>query len=223
MGDYLPQREAELLEWLKQFAAWMVLHGAAHGFTPAEITEVQTRVAALEAAYDDCNAKENAYRAGVQLKKHSFADTVALTRADVKRLQADPAMNDAERADAGITVPDTEPTQSDPDTILTTARPSVLIDWSVPLQAMIHYGFNPHNEHENARPSIAQGVVIQYHRGGIPENPDDWKELTFDKHSPYIYVVNETEPTDYAFRACWIDDNLRKGPYGEPAVCTVSV
>ena len=221
--DYLPRSEAELLEWLKQFVVWMVVHGSAHGFSNAEITELQTKVAAFEAAVEDCDAKENAYRACVQTKKLSGAETVGLTRADVKRLQADPNMTDADRADAGITVPDTEPTPTDADAILIIERPSVLLDWSVPLQVMIHYGFNPHNEHENARPSIAQGVVIQYHRGGLPENPDDWQELIFDTHSPFIHILHETEPTDYAFRACWIDDNLRKGPYGEPAVCTVNV
>ena len=221
--DYLPRNEAELLDWLKQFAAWMTLHGADHGFTLAEITDVQTRVTALETAYEECGIKETAYRAGVQLKKHTFSDAVAITRADVKRLQADPAMTDADRADAGITVPDTQPTATDPESIRAIPRPLLELDWSIPLQVMIHFGFNPHNEHENARPAGTKGVHIQYHRGGLPEHEADWKDLDSDTHSPYVYILHEDTPTDYAFRACWLDSNLRKGPYGEPSVCTVSV
>ena len=223
MGDYLPQSMAELLEWLKHFVAWMVAHGAAHGFTNAEITELQTKVVALEAACLDSDVREAAYHAGIQTKKLSGAETVALTRADVKRLQASPTMTDADRADAGLNVADTEPTALSADYIREIDRPSVLADHSVPLQVTLHWGFNPHNEHENAKPKGVYGVHIQYHRGGIPENPDDWKDLDSDTHSPYIHILNEAQPIDYAYRVCWLDNNLRKGPYSDPAVCTVSV
>ena len=221
--DYLPQSIAELLAWLKAFVAWMVAHGAAHGFTNAEITELQTKVSAFEAAIEDCDAKENAYHASVQAKKHSGAEAVALTRADVKRLQADPTMTDADRADADITVRDAEPTPLSPDYVRELGRPSALGDWSMPMQLTLHWGYHPHNEHENAKPEHIYGVHIQYHIGGVPSNPDDWKDLDNDTRSPYIHQPHLTEPTTIAYRVCWLDNNLKKGPYSDPVVCTISV
>ena len=222
-NDYIPRSEAERIAWLKHFDAWMAAHGASKGFTPAELTALNTDVTEADSAYEDSGVKEAAYRAGIQLKQHSIADATGLSRDYVKRLQANPTMTDAERADAGITVPDTTPTPADPDAIEQHDPPDCVLEFDKRLRVTIHFGLNPHDESHNARPAGTFGALIQYHRGGIPEHEDDWATLDIDTRSPYVHIVHEDTPTTYAYRACWVDKKAKKGPYGDPAVCTVSV
>jgi len=233
--DYIPASEAEMIAWLKRFATWFTTNGASHGFTPAEVTEVVTLIGDADTAAGDCDIKEAAYRAGVQTKRNALAGALALTRADVKRLQAAPTMTDADRADAGITVPDAQPTKSSEETVRELTLPILILDWSKPLQVILHWGTNPGDESNNAKPPNILGVQIQYHRGGIPaksnppdlpislEHEADWLTLDIDTRSPYIHIVHDDVPTTYAYRVCWMDNKGNKGPYCAPAVCTVSV
>ena len=223
MGDYIPSTEAERIAWLGRFNTWMAANGASYGFTPAEVSELDTLVTTADTAYEDSADKEVAYRAGIQLKKHSMADALTLSRADVKRLQAAPSMTDTVRAEAEITIPDTIPTTESPDVVQEMTPPEIVLDFSKRLRVTIHFGLNPHDENHNGKPDGILGAQIQYHRGGLPEHEADWQILDFDTASPYIHVIHEDTPTTYAYRTCWVDTRQNKGPYGDPAVCTVSV
>jgi len=132
-------------------------------------------------------------------------------------------MTDAERAAAGITVPDATRTAASPDAIRTMDPPSLRLDFSKRLQVIIHCGPNPHDERHNGRPHGTIGCEIQFHRGGIPEHEADWVTLDIDTESPFIHIIHEDEPTTYAYRACYIGKDLKRGPFSNPATCTVSV
>ena len=121
------------------------------------------------------------------------------------------------------------------DDIRTMDPPSIRLDFSKRLQVIIHWGPNPHDERRNGRPQGTIGCEIQFHRGGIPaklNSPDlpislehevGWVTLDIDTESPFIHTVHEDEPTTYAYRACYISKDLKRGPFGNPTVCTVSV
>ena len=221
--DYIPTTEAERIAWLKRFDTWMQANGASYGFTPAELAEIHTLVTAAETAHENCKVLEITYRAGVQQKKHTLADALTEARADVKRLQAAPNMTDEVRAEAEITVPDETPTTTSADAVEEITPPETVLDWSKRQRVTVHYGLNPHDENHNGKPDGIIGAQIQFHRGGIPEHEADWQILDIDSASPYVHVVHEDVPTSYAYRACWVDTRRNKGPYGDPAVCTVSV
>ena len=53
MPDYIPTNEAEKIQWLTNFAAWLTINGAAHGFTPAEIAAFNMAVADATTAVTD--------------------------------------------------------------------------------------------------------------------------------------------------------------------------
>ena len=221
--DYIPSSERDRVAWLNHFAAWMTTYGAAHGFTPAEIAEVVAAAADAEAAYNDSITAQAASRAAVVTKQHKISDAISLARDDVKRLQADPNTTDGDRAEAGITVPDTIKTPSSPMDVHEVPSPGFYLDFGRRHEVTVHVGLNPHNEHENARPSCAVGAMVQYHLGGIPENEDDWVNLSIVTDSPYVHTIHESQPTTIAYRACWVGKKMNLGPYGDPAVCTVSV
>jgi hypothetical protein len=223
MPDYIPREEAARIAWLERFAVWMNAHGTTHGFSPGEVAEIVTAVTDASTAMEDNETAQAAARAATVAKNSTLAVATDRVRQGAQRLQIDPNTTNAERAAVGITVRDKVRTLTSPDAVRELVPPDVRLDFSKRLQVTIHWGLNPHNEHENARPAGTLGVQIQYHRGGIPEHEHDWITLDIDTESPFIHVVHEDTPTTYAYRACWIDKKANKGPYGDPAVCTVSV
>ena len=227
MADYIPRGEAEKIRWMWRLMVWLADNGAAyaikHGFTLDEVCAYYFVVFQAKLAADSAAEKEVAYRAGVVAKREAVGAAIARSRDFVRRLQAQPSMTDAVRAEAGITVPDTAKTAESPDAVEELTPPEVVLDWSKRQRVTIHFGFNPHDENHNAKPAGVHAAQIQYHRGGIPEHEADWVTLDIDSASPYIHVVHEDEPTTYAYRACWVSKHLKRGPYGDPAVCTVSV
>ena len=82
---------------------------------------------------------------------------------------------------------------------------------------------NPGNEKENGNPRGVSGVRLEIAYGGLPTSNDGWKLLDHDTESPYLHVVNNNEPVTVAYRARWMSRNLKPGPPGEGAQCTVSV
>ena len=221
--DYIPTTEAERIAWLERFNIFMQANGASYGFTPAELAELDSEVTAARTAFNDCITLEVAYRAGVQLKKHTLADAISEARGDVRRLQVAPNMTDEVRAEAEITVPDEIPTTTTATAVGETDPPEIVLDFSRRQRITIHFGPNPGNEKLNGKPEGVYAAEIQFHRGGLPEHEADWQFLEIDTASPFVHVVHEDVPTTYAYRACWVDTRRNRGPYGDPAVCTVSV
>jgi len=227
MADYIPSGEAAKIRWMWRLMAWLArdgaVHGLAHGFTIDEVCAYYFVVLQAKLAADSAAEKEGAARAAMVTKRYAIADALSLVRGSVKRLQANPAMTDADRADAGLTVPDPTKTATDPEYVRELPLAILVLDWSKPLQVILHWGTNPGDESNNARPANILGVQIQYHRGGVPEHESDWLTLEIDTRSPYIHVLHEDEPTTYAYRVCWMDKKGNKGPYCDAAICTVSV
>ena len=223
MADYIPSGEAARIGWLVRFAGWFDLHGTDYGFTHSEVSTLVHQVDHTESAVRDSGDLGLVYRASVLAKREGIAAAITRSRDFVRRLQAQPGMTDAVRAEAGITVPDPTKTAVSPQAIEEITPPDVVLDFSKRLRVTVHFGLNPHNENQNAKPEGVHAAQIQYHRGGLPEHEADWQILDIDSASPYTHIVHEDEPATYAYRACWVDKKLNHGPYGDPAVCTVSV
>ena len=155
MADYIPKDDAGRVNWLTNFAAWLTLHGGAHGFNPTEIANMSSAASAAQTGLTNHIGQQAAARAATQTKNLNIATAIDMARADAQRLQHDPNMTDADRAGAGITVPDTTPTPGGTGAggdILRIAPPMLLLDFNVRRQVTVHWGPNPSDEHNNARP-----------------------------------------------------------------------
>ena len=223
MPDYIPRGEASRILWLSNLAAWLNAHGATHGFTPAEISAFNTAATAAKTALSDNVALKAAARAGTTTKKAAIAAALEMARDNVRRIQSAPNTTDGDRGAAGITIPDTNPTPTPADAILTIEPPLLVLDFSVRHQVSVHWGPNPANEQQNGRPAGTTGCQIQTARGGIPEAEAGWTHLELVTRSPFIHTVHEDAPTTYAYRARYVGKKLKNGPFSAPATCTVSV
>ena len=223
MADYIPRSDEEKAIWLNQFSNWLLANGASHGFSVAEMDAMRAAATVAMDALTDMETARAAARAATAAKNTAMGAAVALARENAQRLQNWPTVTDADRADAGITVPDTTPTAADPDAILTVSAPLLLLDFSVRRQVTVHWGPNPSNEQQNGRPAGVIGCQVEYALGGIPADESAWRVLETDTDSPCIHSVSETTPTTIAYRARYVGKNLKLGPYGDPAECTVTL
>jgi len=223
MSDYIPKDEPSKLLWLENAATWLTANGGSHGFTPAEIAAFSTVVGDASTSMTNNVTAQLAAKAATAAKNTAFAAAIALARDNAQRLQNDPTMTDEERAAAGLTVRDPTKTATPADDVMTIAPPLLLLDFNIRRQVTVHWGPNPSDERNNGRPAGTIGCQVQYARGGIPVDESQWVALDVDTDSPVLHIVADTTPTTYAYRARYVGKNVKFGPFGDPAVCTVSV
>jgi hypothetical protein len=222
-AHYIPDDDMGKLLWFQAFNTWFQAHGAAHGFSPADIAELTAKTAEFDAAIVANEKAKAASKAATAGKNAARAALATLARQHAQRLQTDRTMTDGERAAAGLTVPDTTPTPTDREAIFAIVPPLLLLDFSIRRQVTIHWGPNPGNERNNARPAGVFGCDIQCARGGEPEDEAGWMQIDISTKSPSTHHVQDTVPTTYAYRARYIAKTGKRGPFGDPATCTVSV
>lgn len=223
MPDYIPQREAEAIIWLTNFNTFVQANGPEFGLTPAQMADLQTAVNDLAAGLINVADAEASFRSAVAAKNANKADAITLARQIAQFLQNNPSMTDAERGQAGLTIPDTIPTPGSGADIPALPPPLLLLDFSQRNQVTIHWGTNPGDERQNAKPSGVLGVQIDWARGGIPANESSWAALDRDTASPYVASFTESTSITVAFRARWIGKDLSTGPAGDPVTCSLTV
>ena len=227
MHDYIPSKDIDRVGWLLHFGRWLTDNGGAnalaHGITWAQAFECHSQAghaaSAVTAAYI---IQAEAHAAAID-KDQAIAKAEATARAYAQKLQHDLDMTDADRAAAGITVPDLNHTPPPPDTVAEMEPPLLLLDFHLRHQVSIHWGPNPGNEHQNTKPRGVMGCELQYARGGIPTEDTGWISLGLDTDSPMLHHPADMVPTLYAYRARYVDKKLNYGNFGDPVECTVSV
>jgi hypothetical protein len=223
MHDYIPTTDEEKVRWFAKFAVWLAANGVAHGFTPAQITAFQTLASQSNTALDAHLVAKDAARAATSTKNVAIGEATALARDYAQKLQHDLNMTDADRANAGLTLPDSSPTPTSSLSLNEMTPPLLLLDFSIRRQVIIHWGMDPINEHLNARPAGTIGAEIQYAIGGIPAQETGWTTLELDTESPAVHHLNITTPTTIIYRARYVGKNLQYGNFDDPVQCTVSV
>lgn len=222
MADYIPADDAGRVEWLLNFASWLTTNGVNHGLTPNEITQFNGLSNSAAASVANSATQQALARAAVAGKKTELGKAAAMARDLAQRVQHHSTTTDADRAAAGITVHDANKTPTSTEKILTIHAPLIDLDHGVRRQVTVHWGPNPTNEHQNARPSGVIGCEIQVAKGGIPTDEALWTILETDTESPFIHIIHETTPATFAYRARYVSKNLKHGPFSDPVVCTVS-
>ena len=245
MADYIPGKETDKIAWLLTFGRWLTdddgANALAHGFTWEQACGFYASAFQASLALMNARKTQGLARAATIHKNQTIGEAVALARDYVGKLQHDLTMTDAERAAAGITVSDTTKTAATPDAIAMIPPPLLVLDFSIRHQVSVHWGPNPGNEHQNAKPAGVLGCEIQYAQGGLPQEESGWTTLGLDTDSPMIHHVENRDveyrdrpalvprlgqslySTTYVYRARYVDKHLHYGNFSAPAECTVSV
>jgi hypothetical protein len=196
----------------------VVTNQVAWDIPAAQVTALTTRRAAYEPLYTKSQEKDNRTRGDVLRHRQMRQTYEKEIRAFAKAyLLYNPLVSDDQRLEMGFPPCDTQPTPTAPDYVANLEPPILLLDWSKKSQVTAHFGINPSNEKQNAKPTAIAGAKIWYR---VESGPWNW--VADDSNSPYTHNFAITEPQNVEYRAQWFDKKGRIGPFSETAKCTVT-
>jgi hypothetical protein len=220
-ADYIPQADAAFDAWLANFETFALSNLVGLGLVAGDVAPVTAARVAWVAGYTSHVAAQNAAQAARQTKDAARQAVELAVRPLVRRLQASPSVDNAERAALGITVPDSAPTPAGPPT----TRPVVRIDSSERQRHTLHFA-DAETPNRKARPPGVQGVEIWVHTAAVgtvaPVDPASYRFETLDTRTPHVI---EFDPVDagknahYILR--WVNTRGEKGPWSETATATI--
>ncbi len=219
---YIPDQDDAFEAWFSAYLQYAAANAVALGLTPAQVLEIQTAKIVWSLSYSNALAVKNTYQAAVETKDEKREAGETVIRKYTGMIQKRPETTDAQREGLGITVPDREPTPTDPNLILQEPPPLSLVDTSQRLQATIHFGPNPSDERQNPKPYFVLGAEIWYHLGPAPTEVTAYQLLALDTNSPYVHSFGGLTAVTVTYRLRWLDKLGRPGPFGDPVTVTIS-
>ncbi len=215
--DYIPQNEAELITFAKNFQSKTAAAPDGFALSAAENTALSDAIDAFERDFDDNNATQTAARAARQLKDDSKVVLVAALRSQSQKAQTSD-ITDEQRADLGLTVKDDIKTSVGvPET-----RPVIEIDTSQPLRHTINFYDN--ESESRGKPDGVRGAEIYVKIGGeAAMEADDYKYLGTDTATPYLAThkaENVGQQAHYMLR--WVNTKGEPGAWSNVETATIT-
>ncbi len=221
MADYIPAPDGDFNSWQENFVTYANANLVNLGLLPADMTPVTTAQGSWKTAYPAHVAAAAAAQAARQTKDAARAAYLGAIRPLVRRLQASPAVSDAERAALGISVPDTTPSPVGPPK----TRPVVNVDARQRLQHTIHFA-DEATPTRKAKPAGVMGAEIWVHVLAVgqptPGDPATFDFVALDTRTPYVLdfdAANGGQNAHYLLR--WVNPTGQKGPWSETASVTI--
>ncbi|NOT00490.1 MAG: hypothetical protein HOP29_07670 [Phycisphaerales bacterium] len=217
-NDYIPRADAEFDGWQANFVAYANAHLADLGLVAGDIAPVLTATAEWGTAYAAHVSAAAAAHAARQTKDGRRSSLEALIRGLVRRLQAGPAVDDAERQALGITVRDAVPTIAGPPV----TRPVVRVEPGQRLRHVVAFT-DEATPTRTARPAGVMGAEVWVKIGGPPPvDPGECTFLALDTRTPYMAEYSGADGNKTAhYLLRWVSTRGDKGPWSETASATI--
>jgi len=222
-NDYIPGSDTGFQAWVDNFVTYAAAHGVDLGLSPGETDSLTAAQADFETKMAaNVNAQQSAQSAR-QAKDDSRDALESLVRTLVKQLQASPAVDDAERAALGITVPDRVRTAATGDI---TTRPIGVVDTSQRLRHEIRFS-DEATPTRRAKPAGVMGceiwVKVTAAGEAAPTSADELRFLSLDTASPYIAEFDGADGGKTAhYMLRWTKSSGEKGPWSETVSATIT-
>ena len=175
--------------WLLNFLTQLGANLAQVGLVAADVAPLDTAYNNFDAAYQACEVARLASRASTSTKIIRRAESDAILRPLIRRINNHPGMDDGLRSLLGLS----------PEHALDVPLPISELEPSVYLRAsggqvFVHWGPDPRNERENGKPLGVKGANI--YRKKVGES--DFAMISFATRSPYVDTVTG-EAQDYTY------------------------
>lgn len=221
MPDYIPGGDAPFDAWLENFTTYAGANLVALGLVAGDLTPVTTAESVWKSAYPAHIAAIAAAQSARAAKDDARTGVEAAVRPLVRRLQASPAVSDAERAALGITVPESPAAPPGPPT----TRPVVRIDSSQRLRHTIHFS-DETTPTRIAKPAGVSGAEIWVKTSPVadppPAGPSGLTFIALDTRTPYTLDFEGGDGGKNAhYMLRWVSTTGEKGPWSETATATV--
>lgn len=221
MPDYMPNSDADLMQWIKTFCEYAEAHAADLGLTEAELEAVTARRPIWEAAYNMHLMAQNAAM-GARVEKDNQRGAIqAAIRPVAARIQSYAGTTDTDRAALGITI---RRTTQQPSTVSESDRPIAFIDVSQRAKHLLRVENSTVSGGSKGKPSWAFGCEI-YRKFGDPPVSDgsdlEYVGLATRGRAVIPYTAEDAGRTvHYMLR--WVSKTGRPGSWSETESATVA-
>ena len=220
MPDYIPTSDADLNTFAAAMFTILDANEVSFGLVDGDAASLGTLRTAFNTLLGVHNNAQTAAKLATQNKNAKRAELVAEIRSMVKRIQANPNVTDAQRAQLGITIPDTTPTAVPAPS----SRPvvSVMIDGGLKHTVKLTDEATPLS---NAKPAGAIGAQIFVKYGATPPvTVEDCVLLgTASKASYEVTHTSDKAGQNAHYLARWVTRAGLTGPTSQLTSATVAV
>ncbi|GHV55813.1 hypothetical protein AGMMS49579_19490 [Spirochaetia bacterium] len=211
MADFFPRRDADLVDWLKNFSKVVEENATAWTILTATATELKTKVTAYEATFEAATG-ENATKALV-LQKNEDRDALKTYVRDLKNKHIDynDAVTDPDRERLRLPIRDKTPSPKPRPT----SRPELEV---IPTNNRQHTAtaINQGTGKKN-KPDDAYGVkYLSEIRDTPPPDAADLRNAIFTRKTTQVYDYTEADRGKKVFyAACYENSKGEQGPWSD--------
>lgn len=221
MADYMPNSDADFMQWVRTFYAYVIAHAVTLGLGEAELDALQAEKPLWENSYSTHLTAQNA-AVGARLEKDNHRATMeSILRPLVGRIQKYSGTTDADRAALGITIPSTTVQTT---TISETDRPVAFIDVGQRSKHLVKVENSTTAGASKARPAWAMACEIYRKFGDLPASDGsdlEYVGLTTRGRAVIEYpAVDAGKTVHYMFR--WVSRTGEPGSWSETESATVA-
>lgn len=217
--DWLPSADTDLTSWVQNFLTYASANFAGLGLDAPDLAPLQARFTAWGPAYAN-HVTAQAAAASAREHKDTARDNIETAlRPLVARIQATPAVTDAQRQALGITVRSTTRSAVGAPT----TRPVATVDTSQRLRHTISFvdELTPTNR---AKPDGVSGCEVWVKVGNTP--PADPSELRYqatDTRTPYVAEFDGADAGKTAYYMLrWVSTRGETGPWSQTVSGTIT-
>lgn len=102
MADFIPTKDASLVNWANNYKTKIATHGPTLGLTAAQITAQQNRCTNVINSIQTVEVKKSDYQSAVEAKDTTKTTEIGVLRTDIGAMKTNAAMTAAIAADLGI-------------------------------------------------------------------------------------------------------------------------
>lgn len=224
---YIPRADKDFIDWLNVFVPYVNANSTPLGLGGSDVSMLSGQKIALETAYTQNNAAQQAAQAARQNKDTARDCVEGTVRMLVRRIQANPAVTDAQKMAMGITVKDNTPTAAMGAAAATSgaSRPIGVVDTSQRLRHEIRF-MDENTPTSRAKPANAMGceiwVKITETGAAAPKGIEECTFVALDTATPYVAEYEGAyagKTAHYILR--WAYKGGEKGPISEVVSATI--
>lgn len=226
-GDFLPGSDIEMQKWAGIFSTYLTANAVALGLMAADATNITTLKTAFDTTMTSNNTAQQTAQSTRQAKDTARTTFDAAIRTVVRRIQANPAVSDAQKAALGITVKDKTPTASANSAAATSgaSRPIGIVDTSQRLRHEIRF-MDEKTPTSRAKPANAMGceiwVKITDQGAAAPKGIEECTFVALDTATPYVTEYEGAQAGKMAhYLLRWSYKGGEKGPISEVVSATI--
>jgi hypothetical protein len=211
MADFFPKREADLLEWVKNFSAVVTVKASVWNIPADTAQDLTAKVNAYETTYEAAKG-ENGTKALI-LEKNERRDALKADLRNIKNKYIDynDAVTDPDRERLGLPIRDRNPTPKPKPT----SRPLLEV---VPTNNRQHTATAINQAAgKKTKPADVHGVRYVWEiRDAAPANADDLRRSVFRIKTTEVFDYEESDRGKRVFyAACYENAKGEAGPWSD--------